>query len=232
MGAGNQFDRGLGQSLLAERRLSSFDTAWNTNPLWKSCLDKSLAAVSLLFFTPLILMISIIVYFTQGKGIIYRSIRIGENERPFACLKFRTMVPDADSCLEEFLCNDISARDNWIKYRKLENDPRVTCIGRFLRKSSLDELPQLWNVLRGEMSIVGPRPIMADEATKYGSDFKYYLATRPGITGLWQVNGRSDANYDARVQLDKSYVQNRSLLLDLKIILTTVRVVLLQKGAR
>lgn len=141
------------------------------------------------------------------------------------------MALDADKLLAELLKDCPEARRQWQENRKLENDPRVTCIGRFLRKTSLDELPQFWNVLRGDMSVVGPRPITESEASYYGSDLAYYSSVRPGITGLWQVSGRSDVGYEDRVKKDVAYVQGQSLFGDLAIIFKTVKVVLTGDGA-
>lgn len=201
-------------------------------PLWKLALDKGFAVAALVLLAPFILVVAILLKAREGGPIIFAHTRLGKNGEPFRCLKFRTMLPDAESRLEAFLAADPDARHEWESLRKLTNDPRVTCLGRFLRKSSLDELPQFWNVLRGEMSIVGPRPITDDEAVFYGNRFGAYLAVRPGITGLWQVSGRSDTSYTERVALDVQYVRGRSFLLDCRIILRTVVVVFTQSGAR
>ena len=157
--------------------------------------------------------------------------RVGERGREFRCYKFRTMVPNADEVLAELLRTDPEARAEWEKDFKLRNDPRVTRLGAFLRKTSLDELPQLWNVLRGDMSLVGPRPIVRAEMERYREDLDYYLGVRPGITGLWQVSGRNDVDYASRVQLDAWYVRNWSLWYDIVILMQTLRVVLRRDGA-
>jgi Undecaprenyl-phosphate galactose phosphotransferase WbaP len=166
-----------------------------------------------------------------GGGAIFGHRRIGQYGRPFRCLKFRTMVPNAAQVLEEFLARDSRARAEWERDFKLKNDPRVTAIGSFLRETSLDELPQLWNVLKGEMSLVGPRPVMEEELERYGDQVDYYLEAPPGMTGLWQISGRNDMSYDDRVALDSWYVRNWSLWYDLVIMIKTVRVVLARKGA-
>ncbi len=149
----------------------------------------------------------------------------------FRCLKFRTMVPNAEQVLRDLLRAHPELRDEWTENHKLRYDPRVTPIGRFLRRTSLDELPQLWNVLRGEMSLVGPRPIVRAELLRYGRQASMYLAVRPGLTGLWQVKGRSDTTYRRRVAMDKYYVRSRSLWMDLYIVAVTAVVILKRAGA-
>ncbi|HNA20830.1 MAG TPA: sugar transferase, partial [Agitococcus sp.] len=157
--------------------------------------------------------------------------RIGANGNPFPCYKFRTMVKNSAEVLDELLKNDAQAKAEWEAEFKLKNDPRITQIGHVLRRTSLDELPQLWNVLRGEMSLVGPRPVVQAELIKYGDDVDYYLHVKPGMTGLWQVSGRNDVDYETRVALDAWYVRNWSLWNDLVILLKTVKVVLARDGA-
>ena len=166
-----------------------------------------------------------------GEGAIFGHLRIGQYGKPFRCLKFRTMVPNAEQALEELLARDPRARAEWGRDFKLKNDPRVTAIGTFLRETSLDELPQLWNVLKGEMSLVGPRPIIEEELERYGDQVDYYLEAPPGMTGLWQISGRNDTGYEDRVALDSWYARNWSLWYDLVIMIKTVRVVLARKGA-
>jgi undecaprenyl-phosphate galactose phosphotransferase len=141
------------------------------------------------------------------------------------------MVPDAEALLKKYLEGDAGARAEWERDFKLKDDPRITPIGAFLRRTSLDELPQLWNVLKGEMSLVGPRPIIEEELARYGDQVDYYLETRPGITGLWQISGRNDTTYEDRVALDCWYVRNWSLWYDLVILVKTTAVVLRSKGA-
>ena len=167
----------------------------------------------------------------DGGPAFYGHTRVGQNGRPFKCWKFRSMRVDAEQVLAEILEKDSEARAEWERDFKLKNDPRITKIGDFIRKTSLDEFPQFYNVLRGDMSLVGPRPIVEDERKYYGDKFDYYLSVKPGITGLWQVSGRNDTTYDERVSLDAEYVQNWSLWLDIKTILKTFYVVIARKGA-
>lgn len=166
----------------------------------------------------------------DGHSPFYSQLRVGRNGRLFQCWKFRTMVPHNQCILQKYLSENPTAMLEWLALKKLKNDPRITPMGRFLRQSSLDELPQLLNIFRGEMSIVGPRPIVPDEIEKYGDDIKYYLALRPGLTGLWQTSGRNTIDYDARVGLDVTYQQSQSLALDLKIIFRTFGTVLSRTG--
>lgn len=167
----------------------------------------------------------------DGAPAIYAHERIGRHGKPFNCYKFRSMIANADSVLAEVLANDQEARMEWERDFKLRNDPRITPIGAFLRKTSLDELPQLWNVLVGDMSLVGPRPIVTEEMERYGDQLGYYLEARPGMTGLWQISGRNDVDYSARVNLDAWYVRNWSLWYDIVIMLKTVNVVFHKNGA-
>ena len=201
-------------------------------PLWKVFLDKVLSVAALFLLAPFIALVAGLLKIGEGGPVIFAHTRIGKNGEPFRCLKFRTMLPDAEERLDAYLASNPEAREEWETHRKLSDDPRVTCLGRFLRKSSLDELPQFWNVLRGDMSIVGPRPITEQEAVHYGNRFGAYLSVRPGITGLWQVIGRSDTTYEERVSLDMQYVRGRSLMMDLRIILRTIVVVFTRNGAR
>ena len=196
----------------------------------KRVLDVVGAVVLALVFSPLIL--AIICLMRKGDGsVIYRHRRIGRGGQMFSCLKFRTMIPNADQVLRELLDKDPMLRAEWIRDHKLRNDPRVTHLGRFLRRTSLDELPQLLNVLRGEMSLVGPRPVVREELLRYGRSVGTYLSTQPGITGLWQVTGRNNTDYRRRVVMDTYYVRNQNLLLDLYILAKTTGVVLGGKGA-
>lgn len=197
----------------------------------KGVFDRSFAAFALIFFAPMFLISMIIILIEDGRPIFFRHKRVGRNGKTFDCLKFRTMFRDADVQLARLLESDPEARAQWEANQKLNDDPRITCIGEFFRKTSLDELPQFWNVLRGDMSIVGPRPIVEDEAWHYGKDYEAYLSVKPGITGLWQVSGRSNTTYDERVAMDCDYVKNRSFWRDIKIIAKTVRVVLIRDGS-
>lgn len=196
----------------------------------KRILDVAGAIVLAMVFSPLILAIAVLMHGEEGS-IIYKHRRVGRDGRAFECLKFRTMVPNADQVLRELLERDPAIKAEWVRDHKLRCDPRVTRLGRFLRRTSLDELPQLWNVMRGEMSLVGPRPVVREELLRYGRNVRAYLSAKPGITGLWQVKGRNDTDYRRRVVLDTYYVRNQNLLLDLYILLKTTRVVLGGSGA-
>jgi exopolysaccharide production protein ExoY len=197
----------------------------------KRTLDITLATAALVFFFPLLICIVCILAATDGLPIIYRQRRIGLNGNEFTCFKFRSMAKDADARLVTLLAHCPESLREWTETQKLKTDPRIHRIGRFLRVSSLDELPQFINVLRGEMSIVGPRPIVMDEICRYGDSYRYYTAMKPGITGLWQVSGRSGTGYDTRVKLDTDYFKSRSIWVDLKIMMRTASAVLLAKGS-
>jgi exopolysaccharide production protein ExoY len=199
-------------------------------PPAKRVLDVVGAIVLAAVFSPLILLIAILMR-REGGSIIYKHRRIGRDGRAFECLKFRTMVPNADQVLRDLLERDPEIKAEWVRDHKLRCDPRVTPLGRFLRRTSLDELPQLWNVMRGEMSLVGPRPVVREELLRYGRNVRTYLSAKPGITGLWQVKGRNDTDYRRRVVLDTYYVRNQNLMLDLYILFKTTRVVLGGSGA-
>jgi len=189
------------------------------------------ALAALAFALPIMLGVGFAVFIQDGGPVLFAHRRIGRDGRSFRCLKFRTMATDAEARLADLLARDAQARAEWDKDHKLRNDPRVTRLGEFLRKSSLDELPQLFNVLRGEMSLVGPRPIVEAEIVKYGRRFQQYCAVKPGITGLWQVSGRNDTTYRTRVALDCLYAGRRSLLLDAKVLAATVPAVLMRRGS-
>lgn len=197
----------------------------------RTLFDKCFSALALLFFSPFLALISLAILLTEGGPIFFAHKRIGKDGKVFKCLKFRTMANDADVQLANLLARDPVARAQWDAVQKLDDDPRITCIGEFFRKTSLDELPQFWNVLKGDMAIVGPRPIVEAEMIRYGDHLDAYMSVKPGITGLWQVNGRSTTTYDQRVQMDASYVKNRSFFKDIGIIAKTVKVVLTLDGA-
>lgn len=196
----------------------------------KRAFDFSAALLITILASPLLLWIALRIR-QSGPRVLFAHVRIGFDGRPFACYKFRSMVPDAPQVLAELLAKDPAAKAEWDANFKLSNDPRITPIGAFLRKTSLDELPQLWNVLRGDMSLVGPRPIVRKEMERYGHRIDFYKSVRPGMTGLWQVSGRSDTDYRTRVHLDTWYVKNWTLWYDIAILFKTVRVVLGRKGA-
>lgn len=190
--------------------------------------------VALLLLLPAILfaaVIALLILLDSRGPVLFAHARIGKGNRPFRLWKFRTMVRNADAVLEQYLGAHPDLRAEWNETHKLKNDPRVTRVGRLLRRSSLDELPQLISVLQGEMSMVGPRPIVEDEVPKYGPAFSLYVQVRPGLTGLWQASGRTDTSYRKRVALDLQYLQERTLWLDLWVVLKTIRVVLLGHGA-
>ena len=199
----------------------------------KSIVDIILSLIILSMVFPLFFIIPILIKLTDKGPIFYKQKRIGYKGKPFFIIKFRTMYPDAEKRLKEILEKDPKAREQWEKTWKLRNDPRITPIGKLLRKTSLDELPQFFNVLKGEMSVVGPRPVVEEELKKFYKDkAKYYISVKPGITGYWQVEGRSDIkDYEKRVEMDVWYVKNMSLWLDLKIIFKTLWVMLTRKGA-
>ena len=197
----------------------------------KRVLDVVGAALLLVLLSPVFLIVSILVAL-DGGPVFYRHQRIGRNGVTFGCLKFRTMILGADRCLNEYLAYHPAAEQEWDREQKLAFDPRITAIGRFLRRTSLDELPQLMNVLYGEMSLVGPRPVTQSELRHYGHASADYLSIRPGITGLWQISGRNDVSYAQRVALDQSYVATLSLWRDLLILLKTPMVVFSKRGAR
>jgi exopolysaccharide production protein ExoY len=183
-----------------------------------------------LVFLPFIAAIAVLLR-AEGGPIIFRHRRIGRDGTVFDCLKFRSMVPDADRVLRDVLEQHPELKAEWIRDHKLRNDPRITPVGSFLRRTSLDELPQIWNVIRGDMSLVGPRPVVREELMRYGRCVSMYLSARPGITGLWQVTGRNNTNYRRRVAMDVYYVRQQNLALDLYILLKTTRVVLGGDGA-
>jgi len=201
-------------------------------PLSKRLFDKAFASAALLFFAPFLGIIAVAVKLTEGGPVLFGHARVGLGGKRFRCLKFRTMCQDADQRLETLLKTDPRARAEWRANHKLAADPRVSRLGEILRKTSLDELPQFWNVLKGEMSIVGPRPVVLDEARFYGDHFQDYIAVLPGITGAWQVSGRNDTSYDERVALDVDYIHSQSFFGDIWIVVKTVAVVLTRRGAR
>ena len=198
----------------------------------KRSLDITVAATALFLLLPLLLLIAALVFAGDRKAPVFRHMRLGCDGRRFGCLKFRSMVTDGDAVLAAHLATDPRARGEWAESHKLSADPRITVIGQVLRKTSLDELPQLWNVLRGEMSLVGPRPIVPAEVARYGRAFATCFAVPPGVTGLWQVSGRSDTTYAERVALDLDYASRWSLRRDLAILLRTIPAVLAQRGSK
>lgn len=197
----------------------------------KMGFDFVLSLIIVLLVSPFLVWLYGVIYIATKGHPIFTHKRIGRHGKVFKVYKFRTMHLDANTRLQKLLSDSTENRKEWEKNFKLKNDPRTTTIGNFLRKTSLDELPQLINVLKGEMSLVGPRPIVQKEIEKYGECFEYFTAVKPGITGLWQVSGRNDVTYDERVQLDVWYVRNWSIELDIQILIKTILVVLGRKGS-
>ncbi len=197
----------------------------------KRAIDLVATAIGGFLILPLLLVLALLVWLESGGPVFYRDKRMGHDGALFYCVKFRSMVPDAETALQRMLEEDPAAREEYSRYHKLRHDPRVTRVGRLLRKTSLDELPQIWNVLRGEMSLVGPRPYLPRESEKIGSTQREILRVRPGITGPWQVAGRNHAAFEERVATDAHYVHDWSVWLDLVILIRTVRTVLLSRNA-
>lgn len=193
------------------------------------CVLSFLAIVCLL---PLFCLLALAVKLTSPGPIFYRAERLGQNGKKIRVLKFRTMYRDADKKLAKLLAENPDLAAEWAEKFKLDNDPRITPLGKFLRKTSLDELPQFWNVLRGEMSVIGPRPIVEKEVAYYGEHYEVFSRVKPGITGLWQVSGRSETTYERRVALDVYYINNWSVWLDYYIFLKTIKEVLMRTGAK
>ena len=188
----------------------------------KRLMDLFLSAVAIVLLLPTFAIVAVVIKLTSKGPVLFSHPRVGFGGKPFRCYKFRTMVCDSEAVLASLLASSPAAALEWSQTQKLKNDPRVTGIGRLLRKSSLDELPQLFNAVLGQMSLVGPRPVTQTELKRFGRSASKYLAARPGLTGLWQVSGRSSLNYSRRVALDRYYVSNWSPLLDLKIVLRTI----------
>lgn len=197
----------------------------------KRVMDLCIAIPFTIAMSPVIALMIAAVWLDDRGPIFYRQKRRGLNGETFYCWKVRTMVRDADKRLQEVLDSDPERAAEWAKFSKLKDDPRITRVGGFLRRTSLDELPQLWNIWKGEMSIVGPRPIPLYEAERYGEDIVYYDAMLPGVVGLWQVTGRSNTEYAHRVQLDRTYAQKRSIVYDIGLLFRAIPAVLLGKGA-
>lgn len=204
--------------------------AKRSSRMLKRTVDILLSILLIVLLSPLFLWLYFVVK-KDGGNVIYGHSRIGQNGKVFKCLKFRTMVMNSEQILADLLKNNAEAKKEWERDFKLKNDPRITPIGKFLRQSSLDELPQLFNVLVGQMSLVGPRPVVQKELTYYQEDVDYYLMAKPGMTGLWQVSGRNDVDYETRVYFDSWYVKNWSLWNDIAILCKTFKVILRRSGA-
>lgn len=217
---GNHLALRLRQNLLDPRRLAL-----------KRTVDVLCAGIGGLLLLPLLAYIALRIRMESPGPVLFRQNRIGQNGKTFSVCKFRTMAVNAEALLQQYLAENPAMREEWEKDQKLRHDPRVTRIGDFLRRTSLDELPQLWNVMKGEMSLVGPRPIVNAEIAKYGPIFSAYTRVKPGMTGLWQVSGRNDTTYAYRVQLDHHYICNWSICMDIWILARTIPVVLHGSGA-
>lgn len=201
------------------------------DPLGSRIIDIIGALAMIVAFLPLMILIALCIFISNPGPVLFRQHRLGRGGEFFPCFKFRTMATDAEQRLADLLANDPLARQEWERDHKLRNDPRVVGIGNFLRKSSLDELPQLFNVLLGHMSLVGPRPIVEAEINRYGRYFAHYCAVRPGITGLWQISGRNDVSYRRRVAFDVIYARNGRVGDNLRILFLTVPSVLAARGS-
>jgi exopolysaccharide production protein ExoY len=198
----------------------------------KRTFDIVFSFVMLIALIPVFLLIALVIFFSSKGLPVYSHERISRGGKTFRCYKFRTMHVDADERLHELLKSNPELQKQWDHSRKLKNDPRITKVGNFLRRTSLDELPQFWNVLKGDLSVVGPRPVVRDEVVKYyGAKAHKILSVRPGLTGIWQTSGRSDTTYSKRILMDEHYVDNHSFLLDLKLVLKTIPSIFFSKGA-
>jgi lipopolysaccharide/colanic/teichoic acid biosynthesis glycosyltransferase len=194
-------------------------------------LDIMISVAALLFFSPVLLVVALVVKFQDGGSFFYSQRRLGLGGREFACHKFRSMLVDSQARLEQLLATDADARAEWARDHKLKQDPRITAFGRFIRKTSLDEFPQLFNVIKGDMSLVGPRPIVRDEIKKYGRTFPIYASIKPGITGLWQISGRNNISYARRVAMDRYFAGRCTVGFYLYILVMTVPAILVQRGS-
>lgn len=221
------FDRGLAQGFSSG--YGSVNSARRYVRFSKRSLDIVLSILMLPVLLPVIAILYLAVRLDGGAG-LFSHARVGRNGQVFQCWKIRTMVPDADKRLQALLAKNPEARAEWNRDHKLQNDPRITAFGNFLRQSSLDELPQIWNVLKGDMSLIGPRPVTETELARYGGHAWAYLAIRPGVTGLWQVSGRNNVSYKERVALDVRYYCELSFGNDLRILFKTVGAVISRTG--
>jgi lipopolysaccharide/colanic/teichoic acid biosynthesis glycosyltransferase len=221
--------RGIGQ-LVSRNRQLGLSRHRLDGDLAKRLFDVLFSLSVLILFLPVYLLLAALIAISSPGPIFYVQKRVGKNYKPFACLKFRTMVEDADSRLLDLMKTSPALREEFEDNFKLKQDPRITRIGKFLRLTSLDEFPQFWNVLMGDMSVVGPRPLVPEELPKYGRHMDKVLTIRPGITGLWQVSGRNDIPYHQRVQIDVYYVNFRNFWMDLWVIVKTIGVIISTKN--
>ena len=221
--------RGFGSVLQGDRRISRSLESLD-GELFKRLFDILFSLSVLILFAPVYLLLAFSIALSSSGPIFYVQERVGKNRKRFYCLKFRTMVENADDILLEIMENSPHLRQEFEDNFKLKQDPRITWIGRFLRMTSLDEFPQFWNVLKGDMSVVGPRPLVEEELPRYGRHINKILTIRPGITGLWQVSGRNDIPYPRRVQIDLYYANDKNLWMDMWIIFKTIGVVIFPKN--
>jgi Undecaprenyl-phosphate galactose phosphotransferase WbaP len=221
--------RGFGPVLQGDRRISRSLQSLD-GELFKRLFDILFSLSVLILFAPVYLLLAFLIALSSSGPIFYVQERVGKNHKRFYCLKFRTMVENADDILLEIMENSPHLRQEFEDNFKLKQDPRITGIGRFLRMTSLDEFPQFWNVLKGDMSVVGPRPLVEEELPRYGRHINKILTIRPGITGLWQVSGRNDIPYPRRVQIDLYYANDKNLWMDMWIIFKTIGVVIFPKN--
>ncbi|MEG4444012.1 sugar transferase [Microcoleus sp. F8-D3] len=221
--------RGFGSVLQGDRRLSRSLQSLD-GELFKRLFDILFSLSVLILFAPVYLLLAFLIALSSPGPIFYVQERVGKNRKRFYCLKFRTMVENADDILLEIMENSPHLRQEFEDNFKLKQDPRITWIGRFLRMTSLDEFPQFWNVLKGDMSVVGPRPLVEEELPRYGNHINKILTIRPGITGLWQVSGRNDIPYPRRVQIDLYYANDKNLWMDMWIVFKTIGVVIFPKN--
>ena len=221
--------RGFGPVLQGDRRISRSLESLD-GELFKRLFDILFSLSVLILFAPVYLLLAFSIALSSSGPIFYVQERVGKNRKRFYCLKFRTMVENADDILLEIMENSPHLRQEFEDNFKLKQDPRITWIGRFLRMTSLDEFPQFWNVLKGDMSVVGPRPLVEEELPRYGRHINKILTIRPGITGLWQVSGRNDIPYPRRVQIDLYYANDKNLWMDMWIIFKTIGVVIFPKN--
>ncbi|MDJ0725737.1 MAG: sugar transferase [Prochloraceae cyanobacterium] len=216
---------------IAQRKLKKlYLRASKKGVITKRLFDIIFSSLVLIFFSPIYLILALLIALSSSGPIFYIQKRVGKNHKTFNCLKFRTMIDNADEILESIMAESPQLREEFETSFKLKNDPRVTWIGKFLRLTSLDEFPQFWNVLKGDMSVVGPRPLVPEELCKYGNRIDKILTIRPGITGLWQVSGRNDIPYPQRVNIDVYYVNYYNWLLDLWIIFKTIGVIIFPRN--
>jgi exopolysaccharide production protein ExoY len=219
------------EAIASNADLGRMDRRLKSGLRLKRACDLVGAVLGIIVLSPVFLFLMLFIKLSDGGSMFYGHRRVGRHGKEFRCLKFRTMVPNGDEVLNRHIADNPAARVEWLATRKLQDDPRVTPIGAVLRKLSLDELPQLINIVRGEMSIVGPRPVVQDELAYYGTHAAVYLMYRPGLTGLWQVSGRNDVSYETRVAFDRHYVENWTFATDLVIIAKTVPAVCLSRGS-